>query len=91
MNLAEFFAKSQTPRLSGGVNGGENGEVNSLNENLKQAYEFILGNPGIKANQLSERLGRSINTIEKQLSQLKKKSLIEYRGSAKTGVSSGQI
>ena len=92
MNLAEFLAKSQTPRLSvgvhdgvhGGVNDGENGGVNALSESLKQVYDFIHGNPGIKANQLAERLGRSINTVEKQLSQLKKKSHIEYRGSAKT-------
>ena len=83
------FKESLTPRLSGGVNdgvnGGENGGANALGESLKRVYDLIYGNPGIKANQLAERLGRSINTIEKQLSQLKKKSHIEYRGSAKTG------
>jgi ATP-dependent DNA helicase RecG len=83
------FKHSLTPYLSGGVNGGVNDGVNSeadmLGESLKQVYYLIQGNPGIKANQLAEKLGRSINTIEKQLSQLKKKSLIEYRGSAKTG------
>ena len=87
------FKHSLTPYLSGGVNGGVNDGVNDgvnseadmLGESLKQVYYLIQGNPGIKANQLAEKLGRSINTIEKQLSQLKKKSLIEYRGSAKTG------
>ena len=75
------FKHSLTPYLSGGVNG----EADMLGESLKQVYNLIQGNSGIKANQLAEKLGRSINTIEKQLSQLKKKSLIEYRGSAKTG------
>ena len=79
------FKHSLTPYLSGGVNGGVNGEADMLGESLKQVYNLIQGNSGIKANQLAEKLGRSINTIEKQLSQLKKKSLIEYRGSAKTG------
>lgn len=83
------FKQSLTPYLSGGVNdgvnGGERGGVNALGESLKQVYDLIHGNPGIKANQIAERLGRSINTIEKQLSRLKEKSQIEYRGSAKTG------
>lgn len=79
------FKHSLTPYLSGGVNDGVNSEADMLGESLKQVYNLIQGNPGIKANQLAEKLGRSINTIEKQLSQLKKKSLIEYRGSAKTG------
>ncbi|MGN0200654.1 MAG: ATP-binding protein [Candidatus Cryptobacteroides sp.] len=79
------FKQSLTPYLSGGVNDGERGGVNALGESLKQVYDLIHGNPGIKANQIAERLGRSINTIEKQLSRLKEKSQIEYRGSAKTG------
>lgn len=32
MNLADFFAKPLTPRLSDGVNDGENGGVNALGE-----------------------------------------------------------
>ena len=79
------FKQSLTPYLSGGVNDGEKGGVNALGESLKQVYDLIHGNPGIKANQIAERLGCSINTIEKQLSRLKEKSQIEYRGSAKTG------
>ena len=37
MNLAEFFAKPQTPRLSGGVNEPQNEPQNEpLNETLKR-------------------------------------------------------
>ena len=79
------MSDGQNGGVNGGVNDGVNGEVNALSENLRQAYDLIHNTPGIKANQLAEKLGRSINTIEKQLSQLKKKALIEYRGSAKTG------
>ena len=71
--------------VNDGVNDGERGGVNAIGESLKQVYDLIHSNPGIKANQIAERLGRSINTIEKQLSRLKEKSQIEYRGSAKTG------
>lgn len=56
-----------------------------MSESLKKAYDIIFNTPGIKANQLAVLLCRSINTVEKQLVMLKKKDLIEHRGSAKTG------
>ena len=56
MNLAEFFAKSQTPRLSGGSNEPQNEPLNGpLNETLnllsapvKTVYDAIKTNPGIR-------------------------------------------
>lgn len=47
---------------------------------------IISKNPGIKAKDASVLLNnRSINTIEKQIKELVSKSLIERRGSKKTG------
>ena len=83
------FKNPLTPYLSGdgngGVNGGVNDGVKTLSESLKSVYSTVFSNPGIKANIVASQLGRPLPTVEKQLATLKKKGLIEYRGSAKTG------
>ena len=83
------FKNPLTPYLSGGVNGDVNGGVNdgvkTLSESLKPVYSTVFSNPGIKANNVAALLDRPLPTVEKQLATLKKKGLIEYRGSAKTG------
>ena len=75
------FKNQLTPYLNEGVNEG----VNELDIALKQVYSIVAANPGIKANQIVEKVGRSIATIERYLATLKSKDLIEHRGSAKTG------
>ena len=87
------FKNPLTPYLSGDGNGGVNGDVNggvndgvkTLSESLKPVYSTVFSNPGIKANNVAALLDRPLPTVEKQLATLKKKGLIEYRGSAKTG------
>ncbi len=78
---------------NGGVNGGVNGEVNGvvngevdkLNDSLKQVYAVVQDNPGIRTKQIAALLKRPEPTVEKQLTTLRKKNLIEHRGSPKTG------
>ena len=41
--------------------------------------------PYLSGDIVASQLGRPLPTVEKQLATLKKKGLIEYRGSAKTG------
>ena len=45
----------------------------------------MLNNPGIKIAQVAELRGKSESTVWKQLNELTKKGIIEYRGSDKTG------
>ena len=71
--------------INEGVNDGANEGVNDLDAALKQVYSIIKTAPGIKTNQISDKIGRSTATVERYLSALKKKDLIEHRGSAKTG------
>lgn len=40
---------------------------------------------GVKAPQIADSIGKSISTIERHISILRKKGLIEYIGSDKTG------
>ncbi len=62
------------------------GLIEGLNEELKQLLEVIKKNPGIQAKDIPLYLGnRSLKTIERQLKILKEKSLVERRGSRKTG------
>lgn len=62
------------------------GLYEGLNEGLKSLLIAIGKNEGIRAKQLSALLAnRSIKTLDRQISILVKKGLIERRGSRKTG------
>ena len=71
--------------VNGVVNGDVNGDVTSLKGVLKDVYLIVLNNPGIKIAQVAELRGKSESTVWKQLNELTKKGIIEYRGSDKTG------
>ena len=71
--------------VNGGVNGDVNGDVNSLSGVLKEVYLIVLKEPGIKIKQIADLRGKSESTVWKQLTALRKKSFIEYRGSDKNG------
>ena len=62
-----------------------NGDVKKFNDNLKQVYSIVIEHPGIKISQVAALLSKPQKTVEKQLSNLRKKGIIEYRGSARTG------
>lgn len=65
---------------------GLNEGFEGLNEGLKTLLNCIIENPGIQAKDISKKLGnRPIKTIERQISELRKKDLIYRRGSRKTG------
>ncbi len=65
---------SKTGGLSGGLSGG-----------LKLLLEFIKDNQGIQIKDISRKLNKPINTLDKQIRTLVKENLIERRGSKKTG------
>ena len=71
--------------VNGGVNGDVNGDVNVLSRSLKEVFSIVKSYPGIKIKQIAEIRNRAESTISKQLAELKKKGLIEYRGADKTG------
>ena len=71
---------SRTP-----VNGEINGEINSLSAGLKETYLIVKSHPGIKIKAVAEMRNKSESTIGKQLADLKKKGIIDYRGANKTG------
>ena len=71
--------------VNGDVNGNVNGNVNSLRGALKEIYLIVLNNPGIKIGQVAEIRKKSESTVWKQLNELKRMNLIEYRDSDKTG------
>lgn len=69
-----------------GLNEGLNVElIEGLNEGLKMLFYKIYYNPGCNSSQLAELIERPQKTIERWLSELKSKELIEFRGSKKTG------
>ena len=90
---SEIGSGNGKAKENGGVNGGVNGEVNGvvngevdkLNDSLKQVYAVVQDNPGIRTKQIAALLKRPEPTVEKQLTTLRKKNLIEHRGSPKTG------
>ena len=55
-------------------------------EGLTSLLEIIKKHPGIKAKDIPQLLqDRSLKTVERQIKELKERSLIERRGSRKTG------
>jgi ATP-dependent DNA helicase RecG len=60
------------------VNGVVNGVVNSL-------LEYIVKNPNLKANNISDDMNIPLRTIQRSLKELKDKDKIEFKGSPKTG------
>ena len=46
---------------------------------------IVKANPGIKIKKVAELRDKSESTVGKQLTDLKKKGFIEYRGANKTG------
>ena len=65
--------------------GDVNGDEKSLKGVLKEVYLIVVNNPGIKIGQVAEIRERSESTVWKQLNELRKNKLIEYRGSDKSG------
>ena len=48
-------------------------------------YLLVKDNPGIRRKELSEKAGKSIPTVARQIIELKKKGIIEHKASSKTG------
>ena len=69
----------------GPVNGDVNGDVKSLKGVLKEIYMIVYSNPGIKTLRVAEIRRKSESTVWKQLNELRKKGIIEYRGSDRSG------
>lgn len=69
----------------GDINGDINGEINGLKGSLKEVYLIVLHHPGIKIKQVAELRKKSVSTVWKQLTDLRKKDIVEYRGANKTG------
>ncbi|MCM8539266.1 MAG: putative DNA binding domain-containing protein [Lentisphaeraceae bacterium] len=67
-----------TFKLNAGLNAGLNASQLSL-------LNIICENPGVQLNDLAKTLGKSVRTLERQVSSLVKKGHIERRGSRKTG------
>ena len=71
--------------INGGINGEINGEIKSLSASLKKVYLIVKEYPGIKIKKVAQLRGKTESTVGKQLADLKKKGVIEYRGANKTG------
>ena len=71
--------------INGPVNSPVNGLVSTLKGSLKDVYMIVKANPGIKIKKVAELRDKSESTVGKQLTDLKKKGFIEYRGANKTG------
>jgi len=84
----------------GGVNDGLNDGINiadnqnntiihairdGLNDGLNEIVNILLNVSGLNATELAFRIEKSIPTIERYIRILRKKEIIEYRGSKKTG------
>ncbi|MBP1631577.1 MAG: ArsR family transcriptional regulator [Bacteroidetes bacterium] len=77
-------------RKNGPVNDRVNDRVNELvnkplNDNEISIISLLKITPGLNANEISEHIKKSIPSVARYISSLKKRELIEFRGAAKTG------
>ena len=84
-SVSQFMTVIYSMEYEDELNGDVNGDVNSLKGILKEIYSIVLDNPGIKIAEVAEIRDKSESTVWKQLKELSKRGLIEYRGSDKTG------
>ena len=63
----------------------DDGLNDGLNKRINNVYNVILGNPGIRTPAITAKTGKSIATVERAVSELKKQGKIEFRGAPKTG------
>ncbi|MBI2147519.1 winged helix-turn-helix transcriptional regulator [Candidatus Woesearchaeota archaeon] len=76
----------QRPEIKREIPGGLSGTLNgTLSGTLNHILVCIKENPGIQANQISNRIKKPIDTVKKQIKQLADKGLVIRKGSRKTG------
>ena len=80
-----LLAKKLIVRKGGKKTGGYYLIDNELNEPVEKTFEFIKDNQGCNSTQISEHLNVPYRTIVKHIDVLIAKSLVERRGSKKTG------
>ncbi|WP_321518998.1 ATP-binding protein [uncultured Bacteroides sp.] len=56
-----------------------------LSENEVSIISLLKINPGLKANEISTHIDKSLVSVERYVTSLKKKNLIEFRDAPKTG------
>lgn len=56
-----------------------------LNQNEERILEILRSEFGLNAVEISERMKKSVRTVERYLSSLVKQNLIEFKGAKKTG------
>ena len=68
-----------------GVNKGLNGALSTLGPTVRATYALIKQYPGLSTPQLAGKCGKGDSTIERHIAILRKKDLVEHRGSDRTG------
>lgn len=90
MNLKEPEFKTEFAGFSvymyneeiGGINEGIN---KGINEGIKSSIKYIKENPGKRNKEISENIGEPPKTVERWIKKLRDDSIIEFKGSKKTG------
>ena len=62
-----------------------NEEIGGINEGIKSLIKYIKENPGKRNKEISENIGEPPKTVERWIKKLRDDSIIEFKGSKKTG------
>jgi len=80
--LRKMLIEREYEGVSEGVS---EGVYEGVKSEIELLYQQIANNPGKKARELSEQIGKSLSTTERYLKALKDQGFIEFRGAPKTG------
>ena len=83
VTLIVRFKDSLSPRK---VDGTLNGTINdTLNADELAIVQFIVAHPGVQVSDIMTFTGKSMRTIKRYIARLVELSVVERRGSRKTG------
>lgn len=87
VTLIVRFKDSLSPRKEGGtINGTINDTLSdTLNEDELAIVKFIVTHPGVQVSDIITFTGKSMRTVKRYVARLVELSIVERRGSRKTG------
>jgi len=77
---------NNTTPTNGVVNGVVNGAVKRLSDNEMKIIACMSAEPSISKKRISEKTGIAARTVDRSISDLRGKNVIDRQGSDKTGV-----
>jgi len=87
--ITEGISKADLAKIEGmleGINGGMNGGITGgIKSKIRAVIQTVFKYAGINTNDIAEKIGIPVKTLEKHIKLLKDAGIIEHKGARRTG------